>query len=78
MPKKAAGQVDKATSSPVIPSPTPVKNSAGSAKTTPSLTPVQPEVEYQEKSVVNINPSHRATDLSKPVNIVDGFLAIKH
>lgn len=87
-PKKAAGQVDKATSSPVVPSPAPVKNGAGSAKTTPSLTPVQPEVEYQEKSVVNINPSHRATDLSKPVkdtdkfadkdNSVDGFLAIKH
>ena len=95
IPKKAAGQVEKvspqvnkAAASPVTPSPTPVKNGAGSAKPTPSLTPVQPEVEYQEKSVVNINPSHRATDLSKPVkdtdkfadkdNSVDGFLAIKH
>ena len=94
-PKKAAGQVDKvspqvnkAAASPVTPSPAPVKNGAGSAKPTPSLTPVQPEVEYQEKSVVNINPSHRAADLSKPVkdtdkfadkdNSVDGFLAIKH
>ena len=50
--------------------------------------PVRPEVEYQEKSTVSINPSHNSLPLSTPVkrtdkfaeadNSVDGFLAIKH
>ena len=51
-------------------------------------TPVKPEVEYQEKSTVQINPSHNPLLLSEPVkrtedfankdNSVDGFLSIKH
>ena len=49
---------------------------------------VNPEVEYQEKSVVDIKPSHNSLPLSTPVkhtedfaskdNSVDGFLSIKH
>lgn len=51
-------------------------------------TPVKPEVEYQEKSTVDIKPSHDSLPLSTPVkdtenyapkdNSVDGFLSIKH
>ena len=54
----------------------------------PSVTPVKPEVEYQEKSTVEIRPSHDSLPLSTPVkrtedfakkdNSVDGFLSIKH
>ena len=50
--------------------------------------PVKPEVEYQEKSTVQIQPSNKPISLSEPVkradeyaekdNSVDGFLAIKH
>ncbi len=50
--------------------------------------PVKPEVEYQEKSVVEIRPSHNSLPLSTPVkntdnyaskdNSVDGILSIKH
>ncbi len=50
--------------------------------------PVRPEVEYQEKSTVEIRPSHTALPLEKPVkdpgdyaekdNSVDGFLTIRH
>ncbi len=57
-------------------------------KSTPISTPVKPEVEYQEKSSVQIQPSNTPISLSKPVkrtddyakkdNSVDGFLAIKH
>ena len=53
-----------------------------------SASPVKPEVEYQEKTVVEIMPSNRPVSLSTPVkdpddyaekdNSVDGFLAIKH
>ena len=51
-------------------------------------TPVRPEVEYQEKTTIEITPSHTPVSLSTPVkrtdnyankdNSVDGFLAIKH
>ena len=51
-------------------------------------TPVTPEVEYQEKSTVKIQPSHTHLPLSTPVkhtedfankdNSMDGFLSIKH
>ena len=54
----------------------------------PSVTPVKPEVEYQEKSTVQIQPSHNSLPLSTPVkqpedfaekdNSMDGFLSIKH
>lgn len=50
--------------------------------------PVKPEVEYQEKTVVEIKPSNHSVSLSTPVkdpdnyaekdNSVDGFLSIKH
>ena len=63
------------------------KNSKNKKKKTHS-SPVKPEVEYQEKSTVTINPSHNSLPLSTPVeradkhaekdNLVDGFLAIKH
>jgi hypothetical protein len=53
-----------------------------------SAAPVKPEVEYQEKSTVDIRPSHNSLPLSTPVkrtedfankdNSVDGFLSIKH
>ena len=53
-----------------------------------AVTPVMPEVEYQEKSVVEIRPSHDSLSLSTPVkdtekyapkdNSVDGILSIKH
>ncbi len=51
-------------------------------------TPVKPEVEYQEKDSVDIQPSHDPVSLSTPIrrtdtyvekdNSVDGFLSIKH
>ena len=51
-------------------------------------TPVRPEVEYQEKSTVEIKPSDKPLSLLTPVkrtddfvdkdNSVDGFLSIKH
>ncbi len=54
----------------------------------PSVTPVKPDVEYREKSTVQIQPSHDSLPLSTPVkradkfvekdNSVDGFLSIKH
>ncbi|MBQ1373693.1 type IV secretion system DNA-binding domain-containing protein [Candidatus Saccharibacteria bacterium] len=53
-----------------------------------SAAPVKPEVEYQEKSVIEIRPSHNSLPLSTPVkdtenyapkdNSVDGILSIKH
>lgn len=55
---------------------------------TPIVPSVKPEVEYQEKSSVEIRPSHNSLPLSTPVkntenfaskdNSVDGFLSIKH
>lgn len=57
-------------------------------KSTPVSSPVKPEVEYQEKSTVNIQPSHINPSLLTPVkdtedyaekdNSIDGFLSIKH
>ena len=54
----------------------------------PFPTPVTPEVEYREKSTVQIKPSHHDLPLNTPVkrtenfadkdNSVDGFLSIKH
>lgn len=54
----------------------------------PSVTPLKPDVEYQEKSTTEIQPSHNSLPLSTPVkrtekfverdNSVDGFLSIKH
>ena len=59
-----------------------------SANPTPVVPSVKPEIEYREKSVVEINPNHNSLPLSTPVkraedfaakdNSVDGFLAIKH
>ena len=58
------------------------------AKKKSTSSPVRPEVEYQEKSTVEIHPSHTALPLEKPVkdpgdyaekdNSVDGFLTIRH
>ena len=58
------------------------------ANSHPNSSPVKPEVEYQEKSVVEITPSHDSLPLSTPVkdtenyakkdNSVDGILSIKH
>lgn len=59
-----------------------------SEKNTPVPAPVRPEVEYREKSTVQINPSNKPISLSEPIkrtdefakkdNSVDGFLAVKH
>ncbi|MDO5451731.1 MAG: type IV secretion system DNA-binding domain-containing protein, partial [Candidatus Saccharibacteria bacterium] len=89
----------KAAKEPIQENPTPVASPVNSPVATPtvppvatpvnsSLTPVKPEVEYQEKSTVDIKPSHTAMPLNEPVkradhyagkdNSVDGFLAIKH
>ena len=61
---------------------------SGSIRSTPVVPSVRPEVEYQEKSTVEIKPSHDSLPLSTPVkrtedfaekdNSVDGFLSIKH
>ena len=79
--KKGKKGADKSASTPVVPSISPSKISHNS-------TPVHPEVEYQEKSKVDIKPSHNSLPLSTPVkrsedfaskdNSVDGFLSIKH
>ena len=83
--KKGKKRLDKkgkqAKSTPVVPS--------VSDKKDPMIpTPVKPEVEYQEKSGVDIRPSNTPISLSKPIkrtedfaekdNSVDGFLSIKH
>lgn len=87
--KGSAGKVKApgAVTSPVDASPAPVKP-AVAAKNTKNAASVHPEVEYQEKSTVDIKPSHHSLPLSTPVergdrhaekdNSVDGFLAIKH
>ena len=76
-----------------VQSPTPVATPVNNAQKqttvpTPVSTPVKPEVVYQEKSVVEIYPSHTRAPLDQPVNrpehyaekdnSSDGFLAIKH
>ena len=58
------------------------------SKSSNSKTEVKPEVEYQEKSVVNISTNNTPVSLSTPIkhtedfadkdNSVDGFLSIKH
>ncbi len=68
------------TATPVAPSITTQKNVVNS-------TPVRPEVEYQEKSVAQIQPSNKPISLSEPIknpdeyvakdNSVDGILTIK-
>ena len=55
---------------------------------TPNATPVKPKVEYQEKSPVNIQPSHKPLELNMPIrsadqfadkdNSMDGVISIKH
>ncbi len=57
-------------------------------KNTVDSSPVRPEVEYQEKTTVQIQPSHHSISLSDPIsktdkfaekdNSIDGFLSIKH
>ena len=64
------------------------KSNKKSENATPVVPPVKPEVEYQEKSTVMVQPSHTPLPLSTPVkdsedyaskdNSVDGILAIKH
>lgn len=66
----------------------PVKATNKATVPTPVMTPVRPEVEYQEKSTIVIKPSHEPISLEKPIqdtgkfaekdNSVDGFLSIKH
>ena len=90
---KQGGQGEQTTkkpviSSPVNPSPAPVNTATGAASGDAASSPVHPEVEYQEKSMVEIQPTHHSLPLSTPVqrsdhhaskdNSVDGFLAIKH
>lgn len=75
--KKPKKRSKKAKSTPVQPTAQPVVP-----------TPVTPEVEYREKSTVEIRPSHHPLPLDTPVkepedfaekdNSVDGFLSIKH
>ena len=73
-------------------SPTPTNSLKQAPKTTaaptPVATPVKPEVTYQEKSAVQIQPSHKPIELEMPIrdadkfaakdNSVDGILSIKH
>ena len=68
----------------------PEKKGNTSSDNSPVSSPVthRPEVIYQEKSSVKINPSEKRIDLQKPIkdpadyaekdNSVDGFLSIKH
>ena len=74
--KRPENKKKEQKSTPVVP---PVKANS---------TPVKPEVEYQEKDSVDIQPSHDPVSLSTPIrrtdtyvekdNSVDGFLSIKH
>ena len=64
------------------------KSSKKRKNSTPVVPSVKPEIEYQEKSGVAIEPTHDPLPLSTPVkrtddfadkdNSVDGFLAVKH
>ena len=84
MIKKGKKRFEKKTT-PVVP---PVDNSDNGTQKETIFSPVRPEIEYQEKSTININPSHDSLPLSTPVrrtdgfvdkdNSVDGFLSIKH
>lgn len=75
-------------SSPVHSSPTPVNAGVKSGTDHQGSTSVKPEVIYQEKSTIKIQPTHKAISLEQPVrdtnkyvekdNSVDGFLSIKH
>jgi hypothetical protein len=75
-------------SSPVAHEPKPARHEHGTAGSTPVTTPVKPEVEYQEKSTVQIQPSHEPIDLNIPIrgtdkfadkdNSMDGIISIKH
>ena len=76
--KKGKQKTKKKGSTPVVPASSP----------TPVSSPVKPEVVYQEKSVIEIHPSHDNLPLDTPVrrtdsyvekdNSMDGFLAIHH
>ena len=76
--KKGNKKAKKQESTPVVPASSP----------TPVSSPVKPEVVYQEKTAVEIYPSHENLPLNTPVkrtdnyankdNSVDGFLAIRH
>ena len=64
------------------------KTTASTPVATPVATPVKPEVEYQEKSTVQIQPSHKPIELNMPIrgadkfadkdNSMDGIISIKH
>ena len=66
----------------------PVSAPVNSPVNSPVSTPVKPEVEYQEKSTVKIQPSHKPLGLNMPIrsadkfadkdNSMDGFISIKH
>ncbi len=68
--------------------PSPRNTVSGAPKSPSGTTPMKPEVEYREKSTIEIRPSHNSLPLSTPVkdaenyapkdNSVDGFLSIKH
>jgi len=88
--KRSGGKKGKRNSSTSVSSPvsSPVKVNEIAATAAPVATPVTPEVIYQEKSTVQIQPSHKPIALDKPIqsaenyaskdNSVDGFLSIKH
>lgn len=70
------------------PNNTPTDTRPAAPVSTPVATPVTPEVEYQEKSTMQIQPSHKPIALNTPVkssdrfadkdNSIDGVLSIKH
>ena len=84
-------EITTPVATPVASPVTPTTRAAITPKaSTPSINgvAVKPAIEYQEKSTVEIRPSHSNLPLSTPVkhpenyankdNSVDGFLAIKH
>ena len=82
--KKSAATASKKGAS-IVP---PVHREKRRTKTTSVSTSIKPEVEYQEKTAIKIQPSNKPISLSEPIkrtdefakkdNSVDGFLAIKH
>ena len=86
--KETDVQISEQISTPVVPSVSPNNKPVARSKEANNKTGVRPEVEYQEKSTVEIHPTHNSLPLSTPVkrtdsfankdNSVDGFLAIKH
>jgi len=76
--KRGGKRSEKTNSNPVV---LPVVQNNTPTKNVSNHTSVRPEVEYQEKSTIDIRPSHNSLPLSTPVKHTEDFaskVSIKH